>query len=344
MASHKTFTEEEKSFLRNNYSYQSWDYLIEEIYKISSIRRSKQELISEASILGVKRTNVRHASYSKEDDDEIRKVYENSSDHELEKNLLILIQERFPDRSLKSIQTHASKIGIRMRKPWSEADISFVKTNYYNMTTLEMAKQLGRTSTSVYNMVRKLKLHGAPMSQYRQEDIDFITNNYLQMTDREIGEILHRKDNCIKEFRRKLNLQRPRSEDVIYGLDKYIHRHNAEWKKSSAENCGYKCIITGEEFDDIHHLYAKNLIIKELLELYPEYRDINLNEVSEEEKVMVYNSFVSMQSKYPLGVCLKEEYHKMFHQKYGFGNNTPEQFYEFVKEVAPERLDYIMNL
>ena len=36
------------------------------------------------------------------------------------------------------------------------------------------------------------------------------------------------------------------------------------------------------------------------------------------------------QSKYPLGVCVSKDYHKMFHSIYGNRVNTPEQWDEFL--------------
>ena len=73
-----------------------------------------------------------------------------------------------------------------------------------------------------------------------------------------------------------------------------------------------------------------NLILNETLE----YLQIEIKEkfedYSEEELDDIVKTFLEKQNNYPLGVCLKKDIHKQFHDKYGYGNNTIEQWNEFV--------------
>ena len=102
------------------------------------------------------------------------------------------------------------------------------------------------------------------------------------------------------------------------------------WKKESMANCNYKCVITGEKFDVIHHLYSFNKIVKEtLIELkLPTFRTIG--DYSDIEIKSIEDTLLKNHYKYPLGICLKYDIHKKFHSIYGTGDNTPEQWYEFV--------------
>lgn len=344
MARHNTFTQEEEKFLIENYSSMAWDELIDGISRICNRPRKKQAIISKAFCLGLRRSSARNGCFTEEEKRLIEEVYTTSTEQSLTDNINRLISTKMPHRTFGSIQTWASNHGLRMREPWTDNDITFLRDNYFTMFTEDIAKAINRTPTAVYNMVRKLGLKGAPRSLYSKEDIEFVRDNYLQMSDGEIGKVLHRAGNSIKELRIKNGLPRPRPEDVFYGFEIYTHRHNVEWKKASAKNCGYKCVITGEHFDDIHHLFSRNSIIEEVLEDNPEYKSINFNDLKDNEKEDAMAKFIEAQSKHPLGVCLRKDFHIMFHKKYGYGDNTPEQFYQFVKEVAPDRLSFIMTL
>lgn len=106
-----------------------------------------------------------------------------------------------------------------------------------------------------------------------------------------------------------------------------------QWKKDSAKSCDYKCIITGERFDDIHHLHPLNLIIKEALE------NLNLNlfefvrDYSEKDLKTIRLEIEELHKKYPLGVCLRKDVHRLFRKLYGYNDSTIEDFYEFKRKI-----------
>lgn len=110
-----------------------------------------------------------------------------------------------------------------------------------------------------------------------------------------------------------------------------------DWKKESMKNCNYKCIITGNRFDDIHHIHGLNLILNETI------NDLNIliketmNEYSDEELKSILTLFRLKQNKYPLGICLAKNVHSLFHNTYGYGNNTESQWVEFVKDYKNKK-------
>lgn len=102
-----------------------------------------------------------------------------------------------------------------------------------------------------------------------------------------------------------------------------------QWKKDSAKNCNYKCILTGKNFDVIHHLYSFNNILKELLKEYKLSKKDMILSLDNSLLKELSEKCLNLHYKYGLGVCLCKELHTLFHHLYGRGKTTPEQFEEF---------------
>lgn len=340
MAIHDAYTQKEIDYIIKNYPTAPWEQMLSDINKISPVPRDKQSIIAKASALGIKRSRTRFGRFTPDEDALIREVYEASDERTISDSIQRMIDTHMPHRTIGSICTRASKIGAVVRKAWTDSDIKFLTDNYYDMPIEDIARELNRTHVAVYSMVRKLGLRGAPMSMYTDYDIDFIKDHYLSMSDEEIGAVLHRMDHSIKECRRKHGIfRRDPNEDTHYkDILRFVQARNSEWKKASMKACSYKCVLTGEPFSDIHHLYAKNMIVDAALERLGLPRDIDINACDDTTKDAILEAFYFEQDKYPLGVCMKGNLHMMFHALYGFGNNTPEQFYEFAKKFPQNSL------
>ena len=101
-----------------------------------------------------------------------------------------------------------------------------------------------------------------------------------------------------------------------------------EWKQESMKKCNYKCVLTGGEFDNIHHLYPFNKIIQEALRnLKLDVRE-NLEEYGENSENLI-QEIHRLHKVYGLGVCLKKEIHKLFHDVYSYSDFSIKDFEEF---------------
>ena len=101
-----------------------------------------------------------------------------------------------------------------------------------------------------------------------------------------------------------------------------------EWRNESIKNCNGKCVLTGEDFQCVHHLYSHSNIVKDTFK----QMNIDINDIenlSNETIFELKNMVLKNTFKYGLGVCLTKKIHKLFHSIYGYGNNTKEQFEEF---------------
>jgi hypothetical protein len=112
-------------------------------------------------------------------------------------------------------------------------------------------------------------------------------------------------------------------------INLYLRNNISSWKKESIINCLGKCIITGEKFDDIHHLFNYNMIVKELKFHLPfELKDKFLDH-SDEELEIIKDLCLKIHYQYGLGVCLHRKIHELFHVLYERQNNNPLEFEDF---------------
>lgn len=122
-------------------------------------------------------------------------------------------------------------------------------------------------------------------------------------------------------------LERKR-ENATSHIFVWLREEMKEWKVESMRNCSYKCVITNEPMDVVHHVYSFNLIAKETLSsLYIPILE-SITDYSDNQLSLMKNKCIVLHNKYGLGVCLTKEIHKLYHNLYGYINNL-EQFEEF---------------
>lgn len=119
-------------------------------------------------------------------------------------------------------------------------------------------------------------------------------------------------------------------------IGQYLRANNQCWKKRILESRGHKCELSGETNNlTIHHIRSFSLILKETLEKL-DLKHFRLTyEYTDEELEMLRNAFREVQNKYDC-VIIHENIHKLFHSKYGYGDNTEEQWDEFIEEYKED--------
>ena len=122
-------------------------------------------------------------------------------------------------------------------------------------------------------------------------------------------------------------------------ITKYLRKCLTDWKKDSMRNCNYKCVITGENFNAIHHLYGFNKIVKEIFIETDLIVKSKVLDYTDEELKIIKDKCIELHNKYPLGICLTSEIHNLFHSIYGTGDNISEQFYEFKERYNSGEFD-----
>jgi len=121
-------------------------------------------------------------------------------------------------------------------------------------------------------------------------------------------------------------------------LKTYLSKFIVQWKKDSMENSNYKCVITGKRFEDIHHVQSFNLLLKESLkELNFELKN-TIGEYESDQITLLVNKLIEVHFRYPLGVALTKKWHNKFHKLYGMGDNTPDQWDDFIQKIKSGKI------
>lgn len=114
-------------------------------------------------------------------------------------------------------------------------------------------------------------------------------------------------------------------------LSNSIRKLLKNWKIDIMESFNYSCCITNENNGDlvIHHLYSLINIIKDSCnELEIPFKR-KIGDYTSEELIKLQNLVLKKHNLYS-GIVISKDIHYKFHAIYGLGNNTKEQFNEFL--------------
>lgn len=327
----KIFYREDLQWLKENYSILP----IEDILKHFENKATYVQIITTASRLGVKRPSD---NYSDEELEIIQRYYKSC------KTVQEFQEMYLPNRTVSGINAKAQKMGLLKREDWTTEEDRILIENYDKMFRWQLCELFpNKVKNSVFNRIVALGLTGGQGYAYRKEDDDFIINNYEIMTDEEIGKVLHRAAKSIKQRRNDLGYHRRDPDEITkyISLNRFLARQDSEWRRMAEIACNGKCLLSDNEYEDVHHLYSRNLIVSEIVDCFKLPENFEINSCSKELKEQIILKYREIENQYGLGICLTEEIHTKFHSLYGFGNNTPEQFLSFVFNFFPEKLETI---
>ena len=224
---------------------------------------------------------------------------------------------------------------------WNQDEINIIINNYSNMTNTEL-----KNTYFPYLSINKIMSKGNNLNLYKSEEtlnkmfkeIGKITSDRLLFLERWKGE-----DNPQYNSQRFGELN-PNYKGGISALYQELRRNIKQWKLDSMENCNYKCFLSNNRFDHIHHLYSFESIVKDTLEEtgLPLYENISWYTQDELQKLI--DKCLEIHYRHPLGICLEEKYHMKFHSEFSYGNNTPEQFYEFIENYYNGDYKDLLNI
>lgn len=106
-----------------------------------------------------------------------------------------------------------------------------------------------------------------------------------------------------------------------------------DWFVESGKLSDFKCIVSGERLDNVHHLTPFRDIVNEVFNvLNLDYRK-SIADYSVEEEESIRSLLKELHLQYGLGVGLNKDVHKLFHDNYGYFNSTKDDFKSFIMGV-----------
>lgn len=217
---------------------------------------------------------------------------------------------------------------------WTDEEVQILLNNYSVKPMNEILKLLpNRSRYAILGQARKydLKSYFYLNRQWTDCDTEYLMNNYADKSYEEMSKKLQRTALAIKIRMYALDLHKPTEIANYNNLYNYVRQRLVPWRNKTREERGYVCEVTGSKSNIIvHHTRGFNLLLEECIDMldFPIYDDFS--EYTQEQLDDFVNAFLELQEYYGAYVCITEDVHKKFHSIYGYGDNTQEQWNDFV--------------
>lgn len=315
------WTSNEIEILKNYYSIESLDVIAKRLHP-----HSKKAIIQKASNLNIKS----YVAWNDHDISILQQYYGKLSQNEI----MELLDSK---REWSAIKCKAQKLDLNAIKKWSDAEINIIKTYYSNIPMKEILTMLpDRTEKAIQTEASALGIKSLYYisEKYDKNQLTFIAKNHNELTDAEIANALNKTIAGISEQRRSLGIYKIKKDYSGYeNIAKFFRGHLSGWRKDSMTLTDGKCYLTGDTDVDIHHIYNFNNIVCETFDVAKScniFNSTNIDDYSIDQLNELLDIFLQIHSRYPLGICLRKDIHKLFHMIYGKCGNTEEQFWNFI--------------
>lgn len=250
-----------------------------------------------------------------------------------------LINHRHTKDSIESLAL--KEFGYYKGYYWTEEEDALFKESYPSLPINDVLKLFpNRTLEALRNRAKVLGISSFYVldTYWSNEENQFLIDNWKRMSDVQLSKHIGRNPMSIKDRRNLLGLYRINKRFLGYEtLKRLLRARTWNWKQNSMKECNYRCVLTGDKEFHIHHLYGFSDIFNIFVDI-KNLTEAKITSYSFEELEDICNEFIHFHDTYPLGVCVREDLHVLFHSMYGKHNNTPEQWNEFVDLYISNKL------
>lgn len=242
--------------------------------------------------------------------------------------------------SIKAINSKARALNLTKTRLWTRDETDFLINNYDKLPFYRIQNKLqNRTTASILGKARSLNLFSYFYinSIYSNDEIKYLSENYLDKSNLELAKHLNRSESAISQKLMNLGLYRPNEicKDGYKRLNEFVRARLYNWKNEVRKLNNYKCCVTGKNSNlIIHHCRSFNILIQETIEVLNFNIKDNFSDYNDDELLEFLETFLNLQEYYGEYVCITESIHRLFHSIYGYGDNTIEQWNDFIEKYT----------
>ena len=242
--------------------------------------------------------------------------------------LEIIDKNFFPGRTLRAIESEANTLGIAFK-------------------TEETKQRAYKHQAELISEVFK----GRDLGQEWRDKISATKKEYYKTHP---GTRLGHKNS--EETRKKISRARlaagawkgknnPRHKNPLNGelngrwqggiTDTYreLRSDTRDWQNESMEFCNYKCVITGGEFDNIHHTEPFKDIVEKTFEITGIEKRTSVLDYKNNDFEILRSVLKELHELYGFGACVCKDVHKLFHDLYGYIKFNSFDFLDFIYRI-----------
>lgn len=264
---------------------------------------------------------VSNERWTNEDDEILKYVYHDYTGAELK-------EKYFPNRTIRAIECRADYLGVA----WKSQE------------TYKRARKLQAIKVAE-------KLRGRKISDQRRQQISAIKKEYYkthtswwkgkkrsfeqckQISERNLSLGKWKGENNPRFIKPLIGSDNPNWQGGITNFYQELRSDTKDWFNESAIFCNYNCVISGLNFDNIHHTTPFKDIVNETFEIVGIEKRNTVSDYTEEEFDNLTNILKYLHNEYGMGACLIQEIHKLFHDNYGYKDFSAFDFLDFVYRI-----------
>ena len=249
--------------------------------------------------------------------------------------LLKLLDNKYTKEQIRSKVNNAR---LTHSIAWTNDEDGIIMNDYPSLSYEELLKKLpGRTLDGIINRARRLGVvRDFTLERYYSvEDDEYIKKYFLKKNIDEMAQHLNRSPIGIVQHAYRLGLRNPRirKSNAFTGMSSYIRTRLYAWRNNYIKEHHNTCEITGLKDNVVlHHIKSLNTILEEAFVLTNIAIKDNFSDYTHDEMHQIFDAFFNLQEENKLYICIHKTIHKEFHVEYGYGNNTKEQWDEFLKK------------